>query len=79
MSDSQHRTIARVSMREIQSHGNVTGGRKSLRNILSSPLAHQCSLSVTKMNVAGQWWTYHAPNFKCLVTNLSPLTSAVFT
>lgn len=21
------------------------------------------------MNVAGQCWTYHAPNFKCLITN----------
>lgn len=33
------------------------------------PPTHQCSLSVTKMNVARQWWTYHAPNFKCLITN----------
>lgn len=68
MGDSLHRTIARVSMRKIQSHGNVTGGCKGLRNILSSP-AHQCSLSATKMNVVRQWWTYHAPNFKCLITN----------
>lgn len=33
------------------------------------PPSHQCSLSITKLNVAGQWWTYHAPNFKCLITN----------
>lgn len=53
----------------LHNHGNVTGRCKGLGNILRFPPTHKHSLSPIKMNVTRQRWTYHAPNFKCLITN----------